>query len=563
MRSCANVTRLAVFRLVMSNPRLRRVVLAFAAFNLADWARWLSVLIFAFTRGGAAEAGAVSLLQLLPAAFVAPFAASLGDRFRRDRVLVGSYVAQATFMVATGLVILADGPAPLVYALAVLGACSITITRPAHGALLPWLSRTPAELTAANAVSGTMEGLGILAGQAAAGLILQFTNPGLSLLTSAAVATIAALLAFSVKVERAPGRPSPSLVVDVTRAPAPDSPLPPALWRELTEGFRAVLQVPGPRTIVSLLGLAAFAWGALDVLIVVLVFDLLHVGVGAAGILNAIAGAGGLAGAAVALSLAGRIRLAVPFVIGLLAWGLPLAVAGLLPIALVVGGLLLLAGAGRTVMDVVGRTLLQRSAPDKVLTRVFGVVEGMFMGAFGLGSITTPVLLGLVGPQGSFVIVGLLLPLGALVAWRSLVNIDRAASVPVRELALLRGIPMFEHLAPNVLERLAGHLEPVTMPAGALVIQKGDRGDRMFVLDSGEVEVTVADYVVRRQGPGTEFGEIALLRDVPRTATVRAVTDVSLLALRADVFLSAVTGQVESRQAADAIVEERLARGSR
>ena len=543
----------------MSNPRLRRVVLAFAAFNLADWARWLSVLIFAFTRGGAAEAGAVSLLQLLPAAFVAPLAASLGDRFRRDRVLVASYVAQATFMVATGLVILADGPAPLVYALAVLGACSITITRPAHGALLPWLSRTPAELTAANAVSGTMEGIGILAGQAAAGLILQFTNPGVALLASAAVASVAALLAFSARVERTPERPRPSADPGMTPAPAPESPLPPTLWRELTEGFRAVLQFPGPRTIVSLLGLAAFVWGALDVLIVVLVFDLLHVGAGAAGILNAVAGAGGLAGAAIALSLAGRIRLAVPFVIGLLAWGLPLAVAGLLPMPLVVGGLLLLAGAGRTVMDVVGRTLLQRSAPDEVLTRVFGVVEGMFMGAFGLGSITTPVLLGLVGPQGAFVVVGLLLPLGALIAWRSLVNIDRAASVPVRELALLRGIPMFEHLAPNVLERLAGHLEPVTMSAGALVIREGDRGDRMFVLDSGEVEVAVAEYVVRRQGPGTEFGEIALLRDVPRTATVRAVTDVSLLALRADVFLSAVTGQVESRLAADAIVEERLA----
>lgn len=562
MRSCGNVTRLAVFRLVMSNPRLRRVVVAFAAFNLADWARWLSVLIFAFTRGGAAEAGAVSLLQLLPAAFVAPLAASLGDRFRRDRVLVASYAAQATFMVATGLIILADGPAPLVYALAVLGACSITITRPAHGALLPWLSRTPAELTAANAVSGTMEGLGILAGQAAAGLILQFTNPGLSLLASAAVASIAALLAFSVNVERAPVRPRLPADADPTRASEPDSPLPPALWRELTEGFRAVAQLPGPRTIVSLLGLAAFVWGALDVLIVVLVFDLLHVGAGAAGILNAIAGAGGLAGAAIALSLAGRIRLAVPFVIGLLAWGLPLAVAGLLPMPLVVGGLLLLAGAGRTVMDVVGRTLLQRSAPDEVLTRVFGVVEGMFMAAFGLGSIATPVLLGLVGPRGAFVIVGLLLPLGALIAWRSLANIDRAALVPVRELALLRGIPMFEHLAPNVLERLAGYLEPVTMPAGSLVIQAGDRGDRMFVLDNGEVEVTVSDYVVRRQGPGTEFGEIALLRDVPRTATVRAVTDVSLLALRADVFLSAVTGQVESRLAADAIIDERLLQGS-
>lgn len=583
------MTRLAVFRLVMSNPRLRRVVIAFAAFNLADWARWLSVLIFAFTRGGAAEAGAVSLLQLLPAAFVAPLAASFGDRFRRDRVLVASYVAQAAFMVATALVILADGPAPLVYAFAILGACSITVTRPAHGALMPWLSRTPAELTAANAVSGTMEGLGILVGQAAAGAILQFTNPGVALLASASVAAIAALLALSVTVERPETAPARGVYPRVVPARGVYPGLRPergvypglgpeaatetnvtasrraqrALWKELTGGFRAVLELPGPRAIVSLLGLAAFVWGALDVLIVVLVFDLLHVGAGAAGILNALAGAGGLAGAAIALSLAGRIRLAVPFVVGLLAWGLPLAASGLLPLPLVVGGLLLLGGAGRTVMDVVGRTLLQRSAPDEVLTRVFGVVEGIFMGAFGLGSITTPVLLSLVGPQGAFVIVGLLLPLGALVAWRSLVNIDRTASVPVRELALLRSIPMFEHLAPSVLERLAGHLEPVTMPAGALVIREGDRGDRMFVLDSGEVEVTVSDYVVRRQGPGTEFGEIALLRDVPRTATVRAVTDVSLLALRADVFLAAVTGQVESRQAADAVIEERLAQGSR
>ncbi len=545
------VTRLVVFRIVMSNPRLRRVVIAFAAFNLADWARWLSVLIFAFSRGGAAEAGAVSLLQLLPAAVVAPIAASLGDRFRRDRVLVASYVAQASFMIGTGIAILLDGPAPLVYLLAVLGACSITITRPAHGALLPWLSRTPAELTAANAVSGTMEGLGILAGQAAAGIVLQLTNPGVALVASAAVATVAAALAASVSVESPRTGPDRSAATGTQRA----------FWHDLTGGFRAVLDLPGPRTIVFLLGLAAFVWGALDVLIVVLVFDLLHLGAGAAGILNAIAGAGGLAGAALALSLAGRIRLAAPFVVGLLAWGLPLAAAGLLPLPLVVGGLLLLAGAGRTVMDVVGRTLLQRSAPDEVLTRVLGVVEGIFMGAFGLGSIATPVLLGLVGAQGAFVIVGLLLPAGALIAWRSLIAIDRSATVPVKELALLRGIPMFAPLSPTVLERLAGHLEPVRHAAGAVVSQEGDPGDRMYILVAGETDASVAGRHLRTQGPGSEFGEIALLRDVPRTATVRARTDVELLALRGDVFLAAVTGQVDSRRAAQSVVEERLEQG--
>ncbi len=554
------MTRLAVFRLVMSNPRLRRVVIAFAAFNLADWARWLSVLIFAFERGGVAEAGAVSLLQLLPAALVAPFAASLGDRFRRDRVLVASYVAQASFMVATAVAILNQAPSPVIYALAVGGACAITITRPAHGALLPWLARTPAELTAANAVSGTTEGLGILAGQATAGVILQLTNPAVAILAAACVATLAALLTASVKMEgprgglNPPGVAAARPVSDPSQAAASR----PALLHELTGGFRAVLDLRGPRTIVFLLGLAAFVWGALDVLIVVLVFDLLHVGASVAGILNALAGAGGLVGAAMALSLAGRIRLAMPFVVGLLAWGLPLAVVGLLPLPLVVGGLVLLAGAGRTIMDVVGRTLLQRSTPDAVLTRVFGVVEGIFMGAFGLGSVATPVLLGLVGLHGTFVIVGLLVPLGALVAWRSLVAIDRSAAVPVRELALLRGIPMFALLTPTVLERLAGHLEPVRYTAGTVVIQEGESGDRMYVLETGEVDVSVGGRHVRTQGSGSEFGEIALLRDVPRTATVRARTDVALLALRAEVFLAAVTGQVASRRAADHIIEERF-----
>lgn len=532
----------------MSNPRLRRVVIAFAAFNLADWARWLSVLIFAFTRGGAVEAGAVSFLQLVPAAIAAPLTASLGDRFRRDRVLVVSYVAQGSFMVATAAAILLGAPAPVVYALAIGGACAITITRPAHGALLPWLARTPAELTAANAVSGTMEGLGILAGQAAAGIVVQLTNPGVALLAAALVATVAAGLSATVRVE------VPRDAVDLQGAAEPR----PALWRELTEGIRAVGTLRGPRTIVSLLGLAAFVWGALDVLIVVLVFDLLDLGAGGAGLLNALAGLGGLIGAAIALALAGRIRLAMPFVAGLVVWGVPLAAIGLLPFPLAAALLLILAGAGRTVMDVVGRTLLQRSAPDRVLTRVFGVVEGMFMGAFGLGSIATPVLLGLAGKQGTFVIVGLLLPLGVLVAWRSLVAIDRSAVVPIKELVLLRGIPMFEPLTPMVLERLAGYLEPVRYLEGDIVIQEGEPGDLVYVVVTGAVEVSVGGRHVRTQGAGSEFGEIALLRDVPRTATVRAGTDVELLALRRSVFLAAVGGQTDSRRAADRIIEERL-----
>lgn len=543
--------RLAVLRLVMGNRRLRRVILAFAGFNLADWARWLAILLYAFDSGGAVEAGAVSMLQLLPAMVVAPIGASLGDRFRRERVLLLSYALQAMFMAATAVAILASGPQVLVYALAVLGACSITLTRPAHGSLLPSIARTPAELTAANATSGTMEGLGILAGQAVAGVVVGAWGTGAALLVAASVAGLAAISASRVD---AP---------DDRRAAAGEGSTPAqatarALLRELAAGVATVRSLPGPRTIVLLLGAAALVWGLLDVLLVVFALELTDLGPSGAGYLNALAGVGGLIGSSLALSLAGRLRLAVPFVIALVAWGLPVLGIGLLPIVGVAAGLLLVAGAGRTVQDVIGRTLLQRATPDAVLSRVFGVVEAMFMGAFGIGGALAAVSIALVGAQGAFIVAGLILPVAIVLAWRTLQQLDANAVVPIREIALLRGIPMFAPLAPAILERLALNLEPIRFARGQTVIRQGERGDRLFVIADGEVGVAIHGAAVRRQGPGTEFGEIALLRDVPRTATVTALTDVALLALPREVFLAAVTGHRDSRVAADLIVSARL-----
>lgn len=547
--------RLAVFRLVFSNGRLRRVILAFGAFNLADWARWLAILIYAYERGGATEAGTVSLLQLLPAAVIAPIAASLGDRIARDRVLLGSYVIQSTLMLATAAAILLEAPSAVVYALAVLGAMAITLTRPAHGSLLPWVARTPAELTAANATSGTMEGLGILAGQAMAGIIIQLSGPGTALVVAGSIVGAAALAIVGVRASTRSAISEPA-ATDVDRAPSGGG----GVAHELAGGLAAVARFRGPRTIVLLLGSAAVVWGALDVLLVVLALDVLDSGASSVGIFNALAGVGGLAGATFALSLAGRIRLAVPFAIALLAWGIPLIVIGVVPVPIVVGTLLVVAGAGRTTQDVIGRTLLQRTSPDAVLSRVLGVVEGVFMAAFGLGSILVPALIAMVGPEVAFVLAGLLLPVAVVFAWRPLRALDASAVVPVRELALLRGIDLFEPLGPPVLERLAQHLEPVVFEAGATIIRQGDAGDRLYIVDAGEVEIRVDDRWVGSQGPGTEFGEIALLRDVPRTATVVATTDVALFALPRPIFLDSVTGDPGARSAADDVVRARLGR---
>jgi MFS family permease len=540
--------RLAELRLVLRNPRLRRVVGAFAGFNLADWARWLAILLYAFERGGAIEAGAVSMLQLLPATVAAPLGAVLGDRFRRDRILLLSYVLQAACMFLAAFAILSAAPAALVYAIAIAGACSITLTRPTYGALLPWLARTPAELTAANAASGTMEGLGILAGQAMAGLLVQVQGPGTALLAAGGIAALSALAVSTVEIPARRQVPAPS--DGIARRPPGAA----ALVRELGAGVAAVVALPGPRAVVILLGAAAVVWGLLDVLLVVFALELAGLGASGAGYLNALAGVGGLIGSAVALSLAGRLRLAVPFVLALVAWGMPVAIMGLLPIPALAAVLLVVAGAGRTIQDAVGRTLLQRASPDAVLSRVLGVVEAMFMASFGIGGAMAALLIAVVGTQGAFVVAGSLLPVAVALAIPTLRRLDASAIVPVRELELLRGISMFSPLTPDILERLALNMEAVRFEAGYVVVRHGDRGDRLFVIADGEVDVHIDERPVGRLGPGAAFGEIALLRDVPRTASITALTTVDLLALPRDVFLAAVTGDSTSRAAADAIV---------
>jgi len=216
-------------------------------------------------------------------------------------------------------------------------------------------------------------------------------------------------------------------------------------------------------------------------------------------------------------------------------------------------------GIGKTVVDVAALTLLQRVVPDEVLTRVFGVVQSVFIGTVGLGAILAPLAIAAVGIRWALIITGTLLPLSAGLTWRRIKALDENVIAPTREIELLHSIPIFKPLTAPALDQLASSLIPVTATAGSEVIRKGDHGDRFYILTSGEVEVVSEELGASTLGPGDYFGEIALLRDVPRTATVRAKTDVELFALERDEFLSAVTGHAESAEAADAVVTSRLA----
>jgi hypothetical protein len=446
-------------------------------------------------------------------------------------------------MAATAAAILLGAPKPVVYAAAALTATSMTLTRPAHGSILPSLARTPSELMAGNVASGTVVGASLFVAPAFAGLVLEAAGAAAVFAVTALGSLMSAALVATLRVDRgafANASPSGSALGD------------------LTGGFRAIGSLPEPRTVIALIGAEAIVEGATDIFIVILALDVLFIGEAGAGYLNSAVGAGGLVGAALAVTLVGRTRLAVPFAAGLVLAGLPLAIAGLVPGTLVALLALLAVGFGRSIMDVAGRTLLQRVTPDVSLARVFGVLEGMHMAMLAIGSIAVPLLIGMTGARLGLVAAAIWLPVVVLVAWRSLRRVDRAAVVHVRELELLRGLPMFAPLAPPIIERLSAQLLPLGAETGSWIIRQGEPGDRFYVIDRGEVEILVDGSPIRRQGPGEGFGEIALLRDVPRTASVRALGDVDLYALERVDFLAAVGGHPEGRRAAENIAADRM-----
>jgi MFS family permease len=531
------VNALRVFADIARNRDLRRVELAFALFNGAEWAVWIAMLIFAYDQGGATTAGLVALVQLVPAGLFAPLGAALADRLGPARVLTLGYGAQTAAMAAVAAALFAGAPAVVAYALAALAATAVTITRPTQAALVPSLARTPEELTATNVVSGWIESAGMLVAPATAGLILEFSGPATVFAVMAVAAAVAALLVAPLASPRPVERGTSVLA-------------------EIVAGARLLAKTPEARAVVGLLGAQYVLIGALDVLFVVLALGVLDLGGSGAGYLNAAFGAGGVLGLAVTTALVGRRHLALPLALGIVVWTAAFVAVGARPSTIGAFVLLGVAGAARNLFDVAGRTLLQRSAPPEVLGRVFGVLESLSMAGLALGAVLAPVLVALSGVRAAFVGAGLVLPLLALAWMRPLLRIDRTATVPVVEIALLRTLPLFAPLAAPELEALARRLVPVVSHAGRAVVTLGEQGTLFYVIADGELDVEGFGRTLRR---GDAFGEIALLMDVPRTATVRAVTDVRLHTLgRAD-FLSVVTGDPRVVAEADRLVHERLA----
>jgi len=531
-------SRLAAAALACRNENVRRVELAWGAAITAEWAHFVALGVFAYHAGGASAVGLAGLIRLLPAGIIAPGAASLGDRIRRERLLLGAAVLGALALAGSALAAFA-GSVSGVYACAALVGISSTLIRPTLQAILPSLTRTAEELVASNAATSTVESIGTLVGPLVAGLLVGQASVGFSF--AVAAGTLAVGVGLLMRVH--------------THGPATGRA---AVRSRPGFAWRTVAQHPGAPVVVVLMVAQAFVRGCLNVLIVVAAFRLLHGAGGTVGALTAAIGAGGVIGAIASSTVRSR-RLARIFALSLFGWGLPIVLVAPSPELVAALVLLGIVGAANSVEDVSGFTLLQRAIRDDALSGVLGLIWGAAMGALALGSIATPLLVRELGARSAFVLVGLLLPLLTIAGFRRMRALDEMAA-PTRQQNLVDQVPIFAPLSLAAKERLATKLLPLDVPADATIVRAGDVGDRFYIVDSGTVRIGLADGE-KQSGPGDYFGEIALVRDVPRTATITAASATRLYALERADFLAAVTGHALAEAAAEDVVDARLAGG--
>ena len=538
------LVRLTVLRDVLWSPRLRALLLSWCGNFTADWASFVAFSIYFYENGGLTAVGVLGVVRMGAAVAAIPIASAVVDRYPRQRLLLAIQLARGTAL-ALAAVVLALGGAPwLVYMLVALTAFCGGPYRPAHYALMPNLARSPQELVAGNVGTSMFEGAAVLVGPALAGVLLAVTGPYVVVAVSAAVCFCCAVLVAWM------GREP-----NWRRAARPQGWTP---FREVSDGFRVLAHEPHPRLIVGLIVAQAFVRGLLNVLLVTASIHLLGAGDSGVGFLNSGFGAGALVGGLAGVSLLGRRRLANPFGLGLVLWGAPIALVVVWPALAWAILCMAMVGAGNSVLDIAGYTLIQRSVVDVVLGRVFATLEIVGSAAIGIGSIVAPQLVGGLGLRGALIATGAILPVLAVVFRSRLRAIDDATTVPQRELELIASVPFFEPLGPTTLEKLAMRLRPLAVRAGTEVVREGESGDAFYVIGSGQVDVVHGDKLVATLGTGQYFGEIALLNDVPRTATCVARSDVELYELERQVFVSAVSGNEQSHAAIEDVVAGRL-----
>ncbi len=544
---------------VFRNPNLRRVQLALGGSMIGDWAYSTAVAVWAYGVGGATAVGIWSAIRMALLAFSSPVGATLADRYPRRAVMIGADAVRASLVVLATVCLFLDLHPGFVFVLATLTSIVSTAFRPAQRSLMPSLANTPEELTASNGTSSTLESLSFFIGPSLGALLLVVADVEVVFLLNAATFVLSMLVLTRVRVpQQSVAAPSVTAAdpADDTEDQTPEEPKE-SFLAEVSAGFRTIWRDKDLLVVTAEVSAQTIVAGASAVFTVVMAVNILGTGPEGVGYLESMLGVGAIVGGFTAIARASRRKLAQDMTYGVVLWSAPLLLVSVWPTPVAAFAAVIMLGFGNPLVDVNMETIVQRITPEAVMGRVFGALEACLIGTMALGAAVMPFLVHWLGLRTALAAVGL------GVAALALIGLPRMRSLDLRlrrpdGLGLLEAIPMFAPLTPAVVESLARSLIRVPVRAGEVVLREGEASDRFYVIESGLVEVTQDGVVLRREGVGDFFGEIGLLRDVPRTATITAIEDTELVALERDDFLSAVTGQREARMAADDIVTRRL-----
>ncbi|HET6167801.1 MAG TPA: cyclic nucleotide-binding domain-containing protein [Marmoricola sp.] len=525
-------------------PDIRRLELGWALSLTGTFSYTVAMLAYAYAEGGAHLVAAYGVASTVPGALITPLLMGLTDRVGAATMLRATTALRTLLVALAAAGAFADAPGPLVVALAA-GAHSLSATfRPTQATSLPWLAHTPAELTAATVTATMAENLAALIGPVLAGIVLAAWDARTAIAVSGACLLLATASLLRLSVPDA-ARPA--------RTPRSDG-----LVRGMLEGATALSRIGRPAGLVVIAFAQTFVRGALLVLMIVLALDTLALGEDSIGWLNAAIGVGGLAGAVVAARVVHMSILGRCLVVGVGGWGLGVLALSGSPTGLVAFTALVLVGVANAFQDASAFIMMPRLLGPEVAGRAMGAFELVVMAGMGSGSLLAPALVDWLGARGALACVGGALFVLAVAYLAPFATIDREMPQPPPEAALLRTVSVFAPLPLMVIEQLALAAEARSFTDGEVVTREGDRGSTFYVVTEGSAAVSVGGEPRPALGPGEGFGEIALLHDVPRTATVTAAGPLQVLGIARETFLGAITDNQLSAEQAHALAGQRL-----
>ncbi len=525
------------YRSALAQPDLRRLLGGLTVSLTGTWAYNVALLAFVFQRthslGWVSAAG---LVRFIPALLLSPYGGVIAERTERIRLMIGSDLCCAVWQAGAAAVAAAGGPVVAVLGLAALTSATSVVYSPAVAATIPSVVSED-DLVAANALNDTIDNLVVVAGPAIGAVLLLTGSPAVAFAVNAASFLLSALIVSRIRIR--------TEAVDVTEGGSR------GVLQQLAVGVRTIVSLPAARILVAYSALVSFVYGTDTVVFVDVSARRLGTGTHGFGYLLAGLGIGGIAMAAGMDRLARIPRLAPVIVGGAAGYCLPTALLTVIHSPELAFVLQIVRGGSTLIVDVLAITALQRAVQGEQLARVFGIFFAFVLGAISLGTLIAPALISLVGLNGALLTLAFVPTALGLAGFPALVSIDRRTAARAAELAprvaVLEQLEMFASASRTTLERLAAAAVEVSFSAGTGIVREGETADALYVLTQGEVEVTARgesggpERPIRTMAAPSYFGEIGVLRRIPRTATVTARTDCRCDRIDGEALLEALT----------------------